>query len=472
MSHFDLCIIGSGSGNSLIDEQFAGQKIALVDKGTFGGTCLNVGCIPTKMFVLPADHAASPHEAKRLGVELSYEGADWRGIRNRIFGRIDPISDGGKHWRLENENVTLFVESAKFTGPKTLQVGDQEITADRFVIAAGSRAMVPGIPGLIGPGSPQPEARKTRPARGVHTSDTVMRIDELPQTMAIMGGGFVAAEFAHVFASLGVDVTIIARSGPLLRQEDGEIARRFTEQISKRTRVLCDVDVREVTMLESDRVRLTLSEGGPVEADLLLVATGRTPNGDTLNLEATGLGLNNAGYLEVDEYQRTAVEGIFAMGDVSSPYQLKHVANQEMRVVQHNLLHPDELRLSDHRFVPHAVFSEPQIGAVGLTEEQAKKQGVSYVSVVQEYGSVAYGWALEDESNCLKVLADPQTGKLLGAHCIGPQAATIIQPLIQAMSFGTAAHQMARGQYWIHPALTEVIENALLGLPLDEGARS
>ncbi len=472
MPHFDLCIIGSGSGNSLIDERFAGQRVALVDKGTFGGTCLNVGCIPTKMFVLPADHAASPEQAERLGVNLSYDGADWRAIRDRIFGRIDPISAGGKHWRIENENVTLFVETAKFTGPKTLQAGDQQITADRFVIAAGSRAVVPDISGLHGPGGPPPEVLKSRPARGVHTSDTVMRIDELPATMAIMGGGFVAAEFAHVFASLGVDVTIIARSAPLLRQEDGEIARRFTEQMSRRARVLCEVDVTEVRMLDADRVRLELSQCGPIEVDLLLVATGRTPNGDTLDVQATGLGLDGSGYLEVDEFQRTSVEGIYALGDVCSPYQLKHVANQEMRVVQHNLLHPDDLARTDHRFVPHAVFSEPQIAAVGLTEEQAEDRGVSYVSVVQEYGSVAYGWAMEDEAHCLKLLADPQTGKLLGAHCIGPQASTIIQPLIQAMSFGTGAHQMAREQYWIHPALPEVIENALLSLPLDEAARS
>ncbi|MDX6320902.1 MAG: mycothione reductase, partial [Propionibacteriaceae bacterium] len=169
----------------------------------------------------------------------------------------------------------------------------------------------------------------------------------------------------------------------------------------------------------------------------------------------------------VDEHQRTTADGIFALGDVSSHYQLKHVANHEERVVQHNLLHPDDLMASDHRFIPHAVFSEPQVASVGLTEQQAKNDGVRYVSAVQNYGSIAYGWAMEDTEHFAKLLADPATGQLLGAHIIGPQASSLIQPLIQAMSFGLPAQEMARGQYWIHPAMAELVENALLALPLD-----
>jgi mycothione reductase len=200
---------------------------------------------------------------------------------------------------------------------------------------------------------------------------------------------------------------------------------------------------------------------------VLLVATGRRPNGDTLNLAATGVEVDDDGYVIVDRHQHTTTEGIFALGDVSSHLQLKHAANHEMRVVRHNLLHPDAMVNSDHRFVPHAVFSEPQVASVGVTERQAREQGLDYVCATQEYGSVAYGWAMEDTEHFAKVLADPKTGHLLGAHIIGPQAATLIQPLIQAMSFGLTAHEMARGQFWIHPALSEVVENALLSLPLD-----
>jgi len=167
----------------------------------------------------------------------------------------------------------------------------------------------------------------------------------------------------------------------------------------------------------------------------------------------------------VDDYQETAVPGIYALGDISSHYALKHVANHEARVVRHNLAHPDARTTSDHRFVPAAVFTEPQIAAVGLTEQEAQRSGIAYVVGRRDYSGTAAGWAREDTAGFVKVLADPQTGLLLGAHVIGPEAATVIQPLIQAMSFGQPAHEVARRQYWIHPALSEVVENALLALP-------
>lgn len=457
MRHFDLAVIGSGSGNSLIDERFAAWDIALLDRGVaggiFGGTCLNVGCIPTKMFVLPADLAASGPEAKRLGVDLRFEGADWPAVRDRIFGRIDPISAGGEDWRRRNDNVTLYRAEARFTGARQLDTGTGEvITAERVVIAAGSRAVVPDWPGID----------RVR----VHTSDTVMRLERLPESMVIVGGGFVASEFAHVFSAFGTKVTMVNRSELLLRHEDREIAERFTAELGEQVDLLRSTEVVAVSQLPGDRVRVELSNGGVREVDVLLVAVGRVPNSDTLDLSRTGVAVADDGYIEVDEYQRTTAGGIFALGDVSSRHQLKHVANHEMRVVQHNLLHPDDLEAADHRFVPHAVFSSPQVAAVGLTEDEARGRGLDVAVAVQEYGSVAYGWALEDTRHCCKLIADRATGLLVGAHLVGPQASTLIQPLIQAMSFGLPAQQMARGQYWIHPALPEVVENALLALDL------
>jgi mycothione reductase len=199
----------------------------------------------------------------------------------------------------------------------------------------------------------------------------------------------------------------------------------------------------------------------------LLVATGRVPNSDRLNLAVAGVRVHPDGRVAVDGTQRTSVPHIWALGDVSSEYQLKHVANHEARVVAHNLAHPDELIESDHRFVPSAVFTHPQLASVGLTEPQVVERGIAYVTSLQPYGSTAYGWAMEDTTSLCKLIADPVTGRLLGAHLMGEQAATLIQPLIQAMSFGLDVREMARGQYWIHPALTEVIENALLSLPIN-----
>lgn len=461
MQHFDLCVIGSGSGNSIIDEQFGDQRVALVDKGErFGGTCLNVGCIPTKMFVYPAELASSVERAKRVGVTIGEVQADWPAIRDRIFGRIDPISEGGEQWRLSNINVTLYREAANFTGPKQLLIGDETITADRFVLAAGSRPQIPVLPGMDDP----------RVAERLHTSDDVMRLETLPASLVIIGGGFVAAEFAHIFASFGTTVTLLQRSDVLLRKEDADIAQAFTEQLAKRVNVRLKQSVIGFEFTERDTVIVESVDPDGIHYDFetkrVLIAQGRVPNSDLLNLQATGVTLHPDGRVVVDEQQQTVVKGIFALGDVSSASQLKHVANHEARVVQHNLLHPRRMIASDHRFIPHAVFSDPQIAAVGLTEQQAEQTGRKFVTVRQPYASVAYGWAMEDDAHFVKLIADPRTKRLLGAHIIGPEATTLIQPLIQAMSFDLDVPSMARGQYWTHPALTEVVENALLALKL------
>ncbi|GAA1272691.1 mycothione reductase [Saccharothrix xinjiangensis] len=457
MRHFDLVIIGTGSGNSIVDERFADQRIAIVEKGVFGGTCLNVGCIPTKMFVHTADVAAAPASGARLGVDAHLDGVRWTDVRDRIFGRIDPISEGGRRWRAEeNANVAVFQGTARFVGPKVLDTGTGEtITADRFVLAAGSRPVVPDVADLG--------------AVGYHTSDTIMRLDALPPRLTILGSGFVAAEFAHVFSSFGVAVTLVARSDLLLRREDREVAERFTRLASEKWDVrLSRKAVRAERVDGVVRLHLEGPDGSEfVDAEELLVAVGRTPNSDLLDLPATGVALHPDGRVVVDEHQRTSVEGVYALGDISNEHQLKHVANHEARVVRHNLLHPDEPIAADHRHVPAAVFTSPQIASVGLTEEQAVERGVRHVVASQAYASIAYGWAMEDTTGFAKVLADPATGEILGAHVIGPQAPTVIQPLIQAMSFGLDAKSMAQGQYWIHPGMPEVVENALLNLPLE-----
>ena len=456
VTHFDLIIVGTGSGNSILDDRFAGWRVAIVERGVFGGTCLNVGCIPTKMFVHTADFAGTPAASAKLGVDAELRGVRWTDVQDRIFGRIDPIAAGGRDYRKshpDNANVTVYDGTARFTGPRRLAVGDVELTADRIVLANGGRPVeLPSLAGLP-----------------VHTSDTVMRLDELPRRLVIIGGGFIAAEFAHVFSAFGVDVTVVTRSGAMLRAEDDDVSRRFTELAGRRWDLRLDRKVLGGSVVDGG-LRLDLDgPSGPeaIETDVVLVAIGRKPNSDTLNLPAAGIDVTTEGFVVVDDTQRTSAEGVWALGDISSPYELKHVANHEARVVQHNLLNPESPIEADHRFVPHAVFSSPQVASVGLTERAARERGVRYVTSTQDYAGIAYGWAMEDTTGFAKLLADPSSGQLLGAHIIGPQASTLIQPLIQAMSFGLDARRMATGQYWIHPAMPELIENALLNLPLE-----
>ena len=457
MEHFDIAIIGTGSGNSILDERYADKRIAICEQGVFGGTCLNVGCIPTKMFVYAADVAHTVRESARFGVDAHIDGVRWPDVVSRVFGRIDPIAEGGENYRRSAPNVTVYASRTRFAGRsaegfRLRTDAGAEFTAERVVIAAGSRAMVPEVIADSGV--------------EFHTSDTIMRIPDLPEHLVIVGGGFIAAEFAHVFSALGSRVTVVIRGAAMLSHCDDTIRDRFADIATTKWDIHSNRTPAEVRR-EGSKIVIGLSDGSSVRGDALLVATGRIPNGDLLDAESVGVALEGSRVI-VDEYQRTSTPGIFALGDVSSRYQLKHVANHEARVVQHNLLQnwddTANMVASDHRYVPAAIFTDPQIAAVGLTEKQALAAGFDINVKVQDYADVAYGWAMEDTTGIAKIIAERGTGAILGAHIMGYQASTLIQPLIQAMSFGQTAYDMARGQYWIHPALPEVIENALLGL--------
>ena len=293
-----------------------------------------------------------------------------------------------------------------------------------------------------------------------------MRIAELPEHLVIIGGGYVAAEFAHIFSALGVRVTLVIRGGTLLRHCDDTICERFTRIASRKWELRSHRNVIGAHHDGSHTV-LELDDGSTLDAGTVLVATGRIPNGDLLDAEQAGIDIQDSRVM-VDEYQWTCARNVFALGDVSSPYELKHVANHEARVVAHNLLcdwdDTDAMVATDHRYVPSAVFTDPQVASVGLTENQALARGFDVTCTVQDYGDVAYGWAMEDTTGLVKLIAERESGRLMGAHIMGYQASSIIQPLIQAMSFGLSAQDMARRQYWIHPALPEVVENALLNL--------
>jgi mycothione reductase len=210
-------------------------------------------------------------------------------------------------------------------------------------------------------------------------------------------------------------------------------------------------------------IAVDLEDGQAVRGDLLLVAAGRQPNTDDLGLDTAGVTVRDDGRIQVDDYGRTTAEGIWSLGDASSPFQLKHVANAEARALAHNLAHPGDLRRFPHDWVPAAVFTEPQIATVGARIQDLAGRR-PYVAATQPYQDTAYGWALRDTDGSCTLYADPETGKLLGAHILGYQASLLIQPLVQAASTGLGVAEMARDQYWIHPALSEVVENALLKL--------
>lgn len=470
----DLGIIGSGSGNSLLTPFWDDKRVAIAESGVFGGTCLNVGCIPTKMLVRPAALARTPEEAERLGVRMQTESVDWPAIRDRVFGRVDAISESGERYRRdEQEHVELVSQEVRLDGMHAFVAADgTRVEAEQLVIAAGSRPVLPDIPGVELP--------------EVHTSDTVMRIPELPGRVLVVGGAAIASEFASIFSGLGSHVVQVHRKPALLNRSDEELSRRLTIAAAARWELRLERTLARIDPAPEGGVVVELA--GPngetglaperVTVDLVLIATGRRPNTDRIGAAEAGIDLHPDGRIAVDAYQRVLaggapVPGLYALGDICSAMQLKHVANHEARVVAHNLEHPDELRAARHEAVPVAIFSDPEVAQVGLTEAEAiAKLGAEHVtSHVQEYGDTAYGWAMEDTSGAFKVVADRRDGTLLGAHVIGYQASNLIQVAIMAMSFGIDAHTAARGQYWPHPALMEVAENALLGLDVPHGER-
>ncbi|MER7762235.1 mycothione reductase [Streptomyces sp. NPDC097619] len=456
MRHHDLVVIGAGSGNAVVDDSFAGLDVAIVEERWFGGTCLNAGCIPSKMFAHTAHVARTVREAGAFDVVGGPGTVHWPEARDRVFGRLDAAREDGRRGRVEAKSVTVYEGRARFTGPRRLRIetGGEvvEVDAAQIVVAAGGRPVVPPV--VRDSGLPY------------ETSDTVMRIGTAPRHLAVLGGGYVAAELAEVFAAAGSLVTVVEKEERLLGPQDETVAERFTELAGERYDLRLG---RELTGLDGapGRLRLTLDDGSTVAADMLLVAVGRTPNGDRLDLEAAGIHTHEDGRIVVDRHQRTSVEGVFALGDVCSPVPLKHVANREARVVAHNLRHPGSPISCDHERVPAAVFTRPQIASVGLTEQDCRDRGLTYRVGTAEYADIAYGWAMEDTTGFCKVLADPANGRLLGAHLMGPQAPSLIQPLVMALEFDIDARALASTPYWIHPALTEIVENALLDLDLD-----
>lgn len=453
MNDFDLVIVGTGSANT-IPAELDDWNIALVERDVFGGTCLNRGCIPSKMFVYAADVALHVRESERHQVRSTLDGVDWPDIVERVFGRIDPIAAGGERYRTQEcDNITVFGGSGAFVDHKVLEVDGEQLRSERFVLGAGARPFVPHIDGLA--------------EVGYHTSDTIMRLPELPERMAIIGGGYIATELGHVFEAFDTHVTIINRGPRLLRAQDDDISERYTELAGHRFDLALETAISKVERTGDGAIALHVSAHGDervIECDEVLVATGRIPNSDQLHVERTGVRVDPAGRVVVHEDLQTDVEGIWAFGDLSNRFQLKHVANAEAQIVFHNVAHPDDVRTMDHSVIPHAVFGSPQVAAVGLTERDVAAEGIPFVTATKPYGSTAYGWAMEDTTSFVKLIAHAQNRRLLGAHILGPQASTLIQSLIQGMRFGQTVDEMAHGQMWIHPALTEVVENALLDL--------
>ena len=449
--HYDIVVLGAGSGRMVLDEQFQGLRTAIIDHGPYGGTCLNRGCIPSKMFLHVAESAASVPELARLGVDARVDRVRWDDIRDRIFSRIDAHAESGPP-AARKDGIDAYEGSARFVGPRQLIVesadGKTELTADRIVLATGAHPIVPEV----------------FSSSGVDfvTSDTVMRLPELPRRMLGVGGGPVGLEMAQMFTGLGVEVTLVAQDATLAGPAGEDIGRRYTEVLRERLTMHLDTEVTGLRQ-QDDGIHAQLKDGTTLVTDLLLLAAGRAATTEGLGLAEAGVELDERGRVVIDEFGRTSAEGVWALGDVVNTLQLKHLANDQAHVITHNLLHPDDLKPLCSKAIPAAIFTDPQLAWIGSTLEQAREAGRDAVAFTQRLADTAYGWALEDTTSVCTVVVERGSGAVLGAQIMAPNAATLIQPLVDAAAREESAREVATRQLWIHPAPTELVENALLG---------
>lgn len=448
MQEFDLIVIGSGSGLDVANAAAQhGLRVAVVEKGRMGGTCLNRGCIPSKLLIHSADVAEAIKSAGQFGINVDGFSVDFEKIVSRTNGIVDSDSDGIRQAFSEIDNPKLFPHECRFVGSKTITVGGQTIKADKILIASGTRPAIPEIKGLE--------------ETGFITSDEALRLKKQPRTLTIIGGGYIAAELAHFFGSLGTKINIVQRHDVLVPDEDEEIAKKFTEVFSKKYAVYLGYDTESVSKSKGIFSVVAKNSSGKkikVESDQLLIATGRTPNSDTLDLGKTGVKTDGMGFVIVDKHLETSVKGIFALGDAVGRYLFKHAANHEAQYAYHNLTHDDKKIPVDYAAMPHAIFSSPQIAGAGYTEQELKKSKTAYTRAVYPYIRTAMGEAIEDRDGFAKFLVSKE-GRILGCHIMGSHASVLIHEALVAMKLGAGIDSITRTVH-IHPALSEVVSRA------------
>lgn len=449
MKTYDVIVVGSGSGGEIVDAALShGMSVAWVDKGALGGTCLNVGCIPSKIIIHPADRIMEILEAKKLGITAEIKNIDFQAIMQRVQRPIEESHKAMQQGISHAENLDYYHDQGHFVKDYVLQVAGQEIKGEKIFLVSGARPLIPSVKGLD--------------SVPYFTNETVFSLKEKPRSLAIIGGGYIAMEFAHFFSAVGTAVTVFQRSNRLIPNAEPEIAEVLKKQLAKRMQIFLDTEVFEVKQqgndLEVYGKEKTSGKQITVSAEKVLVAAGRKSNADLLKVENTGVDTDARGYIKVNEYLETNKKNIWAFGDAIGKAMFKHVANEEATVAWNNAFHEKKTKM-DYQVVPYAVFTYPEIASVGLTEEEAEKRLEILVGIAR-YSDVAKGEAMMEQDGFAKAIVEKHTGKMLGFHIIGPHAPLLIQEVINGMALGGNIAFLSQGMH-IHPALPELILRTL-----------
>ena len=444
--NYDVIVIGSGSGGGIVDSALSLElSVAWVDKGPLGGTCLNVGCIPSKMIIYPADRIIEINEAQKLGIRAEIKEIDFSKIMRHMK---EPIKES--HENMEKavnaniENFSYFKGTGHFISDYTMEINGEQIKAEKIFIGSGARPFIPTFKGIE--------------KIDYLTNENVFDLKEKPESLIIIGGGYISVEFAHFFSAIGTKVTVIIRSNRLIKNSEPEISGLLKKEMEKRMNIHFNTDIIEMKK-QQDNISIigrdkTTGNDINFKAEKILIATGRTSNADLLKVKNTGIEVDERGYISVNEYLETSKKNIWAFGDATGRYMFKHVANEEANIAFNNAFHEPK-RAMDYSAVPYAVFTYPQIASVGLTEEEAKR-GHKILVGKAKYSDVAKGDAMVELNGFTKTIVDKESGKILGFHIIGPYAPILIQEVINAMALGGQIGFIGQGMH-IHPALPELI---------------
>jgi mycothione reductase len=459
MKTYDLIAIGTGSAMNIVEamlQQDPGKKVAVVDKDDPGGICLTRGCIPTKILVYPAEIRRILEEAESVGVDARIRQMDFKVIMERMRSIVGRDMEEIRKGLSGAKDIDYYRDVAEFVAPYQLRVGGETITSKMIFLCLGSRPLVPSIHGLT--------------EVDYYTSDTILSIERLPKTLAVLGGGYIAAEYGHFFSAMGSKVTVVGRNPRFLPSEEPEISELAEKEMSRFMTILTNHEVVAAERSGKGRKTLRVKDRASgklksIAAEEILLALGRASNTDLLHPERAGIKTDEKGWITVNEYLETSQPNIWALGDAVGKHQFKHVANYESKVVYYNAVLGQRVK-TDYHAVPHAVFCYPEIASVGLRQKEAvEAYGEDGVLIgFQRYRNTAKGEAMALRDCFVKVVVKEGTTRILGAHVIGPQASVLIQEIVTLMyTEDRSMRPIVTGMH-IHPALSEVVERAFISL--------
>jgi pyruvate/2-oxoglutarate dehydrogenase complex dihydrolipoamide dehydrogenase (E3) component len=451
--HYQAIVIGSGQGGTPLCQALAdaGWRTTLVEREHVGGTCINEGCTPTKTMVASGRVAYLSRRGADYGVHTGDIRIDMQRVRQRKRDIVDTFRNGSQGRIEKTRNLDLLFGEASFTGPKSMLVrlkdgSPRQLSADRIFINAGCRPAVPALDGL-----------KDVPFL---SSTSIMELDTVPEHLLVLGGGYIGLEFGQLFRRFGSRVTVVQSAAQLLSGEDSDVAQEVTSIMKQDgIDVLLKTKAERVTK-EGPQIRLSVRVGDEtrlVEGSHLLVATGRVPNTDTLNLSAAGIGTDDRGFIRVNGKLETNVEGVYALGDIKGGPAFTHISYDDFRILRTNLIEKGSASIAG-RLVPYTLFIDPQLGRIGLTEAEARAQDKKIRVAKMPMTYVARALEVDETRGFMKAIVDAHTNQILGAAVLGIEGGEIMSMLQLAM-MGKLPYPVPFNAVFAHPTLAESLNN-------------